>query len=285
MKMNATMHTNKSVSKRGVSACLFGLGLSLGLILVPELRAEFPVEDMDSHSLGIQYGFALRGQNITHAEIPSHETLHLLSLAYAPVPYASLEAGIGIDQLAVDPVNHFGFHGDFGISPTLGFSLFSPALLDLLRVTTGSKALFLQSEDAYGYRYSGWINNPFLGLLVSPSSFVNVAAGARMVLIDGKMRTPIGAEKPFANGNMLRGYLSVTLKSPGEKVFLTLDVDMSPSVNADWSKGPQEASVGIAFGAALGGKAHNSISADSSRYFPAFPDMKKRQDKMAGEIE
>ena len=287
MRLNPMRAAIKPSTLQRLSTCLLrlGMGLGMGLMMAPDLRAEFPVEDMGSHSLGIQYSLAFRGQNITEAAIPSHETLHLLSLAYAPVPYVSLEAGMGIDKLEVDASKQVRFAGDYGISPALGLSLFTPALLDLLRVTAGSKALFLNSKDAAGFRYSGWISNPFLGLLLTPSGYATVAAGARMVLLDGKMRAPAGSEEPFANENILRGYVAVTLKSPGDRAFLTLDVDMSPSVSTNWSEGPREASLGIAFGTALGRKARSSVSADSSRYFPAFPAMKAKQDKMAEEIE
>lgn len=256
--------------------------------LVSVTSAEFPVADMDNHSLGIQYGLTFRGQNITEANVPSHEILHLVSLAYAPVPYVALEAGIGIDRFKVERKNQVGFQGEYGLSPAFGLSLYSPALLDILRVTAGNRSVFLNSEDGKGYRYSGLISNPFLGLIVAPSHYVDITAGIRGLLVDGKMRTPAskaGEEKPFANQDMVRGYLSVTLKSPAERAFMTLDLDASPSLDSDWSNGPREASVGIAFGAVLGWKARNTGSTDSSKYFPAVPEMKARQDKMAEEIE
>lgn len=270
-------------------ACLSGLALGLALALVPSARAEFPVENMDPQSLGIQYGLGFRGQDITKAAVPSHETMHMLSLAYSPVPYVSMEAGLGIDRYSVDPSNQVSFHGDYGISPAFGLSLYSPALVEILRLTAGDKALFLNSEDSRGYRYSGFISSPFLGLLVAPSGYVDITAGARLLLTDGTMSGPNSAASgsAFANQTALRGYLSVTLKSPLERAFLTLDLDASPNLDSDWSNGPKEASVGVAFGAMLGWSSHAASSAkrDTSRYFPAYPEMKSKQDKMAEEIE
>ncbi|GEM_PF-1197911 len=268
---------------------LAALGLALALAFAPAARAEFPVEDMDSHSLGLQYGLAFRGQDITKASVPSHEILHALSLAYSPIQYVSMEAGLGIDRYSVDSDHQVSFQGDYGISPVFGLSLYTPPLFELLRFTAGDKALFLDSEDGRGYRYSGFISNPFLGLIVSPSGYVDVTAGARMLLTDGKMSGPgsVTGGSAFSNQHALRGYLSVTLKSPLERAFLTLDLDASPSLDSDWSNGPKEASVGLAIGAMLGWSGHAASSAkrDTSRYFPAYPEMKSKQDKMAEEIE
>lgn len=269
----------------------FAVWLVLSLFLIfstDQVKAQFPIEDMDSHSLGLQYGLAFRGQNITEANVPAHEILHLISLAYAPLPYLALEGGLGIDRFKVERSNAISFRGDYGISPAFGLSLYSPALADILRVTAGSKGLFLNSEDAKGYRYSGLISNPFLGLIISPSGYVDMAAGIRGILLNGTMRAPnskTGEEKSFGNQDLVRGYLSVTLKSPSERAFMTLDLDISPAFDSDWSYGPRESSIGIAFGAILGWKANNASSTDSSKYFPAFPEMKKKQEKMAGEIE
>ena len=270
--------------------------LVMGLLLfVSSLAfAEFPVANMDPHSLGIQYGLAFRGENITSSSVASHETIHLLSIAYSPLPYLSLEGGVGVDQFSVDPSKQIHFKGDYGISPVFGLSLFTPVIADIVRFTAGSRALFLNSEDVEGYKYSGFISNPFLGLLVSPSPFVDVTAGLRMLLIDGQMSGPNSSPtQAFANPDMNRGYLAVTLKSPADRAFLTLDLDASPSLNSDWSNGPREATIGISFGAMLGWRTRANVNAstntntprDSSGYFPAIPEMKAKQDKMAKEIE
>jgi hypothetical protein len=263
------------------------IALACMLASAPTARAEFPVEDMNAQSLGLQYGLTFRGEDITKDNAHAHELQHMLSLAYAPVPYVSLEAGLGIDRLDIDPNRQVSFSGDFGISPGFGISLFSPNILDVLRVTAGTKALFLNSEDAKGYRYSALISTPFLGLIVSPSGYVDIEAGGRLFLMDGNMSGPqSAASRPFANGEILRGYLSVTLKSPVERAFLTLDLDASPNLDSDWSGGPREATVGVAFGAMLGGKSNVKAAAtDSSRYFPAYPEMKARMEKMDEEIQ
>jgi hypothetical protein len=254
--------------------------------LAPSARADVPVEDMTPLSLGLQYGLSFRGQNITNAKVPSHETIHSLGLAYAPLPYLALEAGLGLDKLSVDSRNSIAFRGDYGFSPSFGLVLASPYFAaDLLRVDGGVRGLYLNSEDDRGYRYSGFISNPFLGLVVSPSPYIDVEAGARGHILNGTMQGPGGTDKDFGNGEMVRGYAAFTLKTPYERAYLTVDVDMSPSMDSDWSHGPREAQVGVSFGTILGWQGKNGAAKDSSVYFPAYNEMKARQKKMSEEIE
>lgn len=248
-------------------------------------RAEFPAHDMGPTSLGIQYGLAFRGQNITASDVPSSGTGHSLTLGYAPIPYASMEAGVGIDRLSVQTRNAVGFKGDYGFSPNFGLTLSSPYLLDLLRAEGGAKFHYLNSRDSRGYRYSGLVSNPFLGAVASPSVFFDCAAGMRLHIIEGTMRPPGGEARGFANGQILRGYASFTVKSPAERVFMTLDADVSPDLDSDWSEGPREAAIGISFGALLGWKGKTGAPRDTSVYFPAYREMKERQQRMSEEIE
>jgi hypothetical protein len=259
--------------------------LTLMAIFAAVSHAAFPTEDMDIRSLGLQYGLAFRGQNITNANIPSYETIHTLSLGYAPIPYVEVEAGIGLDALTVQTTKSVGFRGEYGFSPSFGLVLSSPYFADLVRVTGGVRALYLNSEDSKGFRYSGLISSPFLGAVLSPSGYCDVELGGRMHLVDGTMQGPGGSEQPFANQDAFRGYLGVTLKSPSDRVFLTLDMDASPDFDSDWSHGPREAQVGVSFGAMLGWKKQSNAGQDSSAYFPDFPALKEKLKKMAGELE
>src|SRR4051812_11870058 len=132
----------------------------LGLLAVA--RAEFPLESMAPNRLGLQYGFAFRGQDITSKDVPSHEILHTLSLGYAPIPYLAIEAGIGADQLSVDRYNGARFSGGYGLAPLFGATLASPALFEVLRITGGGRFLYFDSEDDRNFAYSGWVSSPFL---------------------------------------------------------------------------------------------------------------------------
>lgn len=248
--------------------------------------ADFPIQDMGPQSLGIRYGLAFRGQNITVENVPSHEIIHSLTLAYAPVPYASVQAGVGLDAFDVETRNGVGFQGDFGICPAFGIVLASPYFaLDLLRGTGGARFLYMNSGDDKGFRYSAFISNPFLGVVFSPSPLFDLEAGIRAHFVDGIMRGPGGSERNFANDDIGRVYATFTVKSPAEGAFLSLDLDASPNVDTDWSQGPREAQIGISFGAILGGRAKPAKAADTPGYFPAYREMKEKQDRMSEEIE
>lgn len=261
--------------------------LSLALSILSTAHAQFPVQDMDSRSLGLGYAFAMRGQIITEAKIASHEVAHQLILGYAPVPYVALQAGLGIDRFAVDPHNQTRFRGDYGFCPSFGIAGFSPFFaLDVLRGTAGIKVQSLRSEDDRGYRYSALVTDPFLGLIVSPSVFLDVTIGGRMHLLDGTMEAPRSANTAaFANSEVGRGYLGITLKSPFERAFLNVELDFSPEIDTDWTGGPREATVSASFGAILGWKGKSQPNTEKSIYFPAYPEMKSKQDKMAEELE
>jgi hypothetical protein len=259
--------------------------LVIAMLALTAAQAEFPIMDMGPRSLGIQYGLTFRGQGITAANIPSHETIHCLSLGYAPLPYLALEAGLGLDKLTVDRNRSVQFRGEYGFSPTFGITLATPPLFTILRLVGGSKALYLNSEDDRGFSYSGFISNPFLGAVVSPSGYFDIQAGGRMHLVDGTMRGPAGMEGSFANREIARGYIGLTLKSPTEKAFITLDFDFSPEIDRDWSDGPREAAVGISFGTLLGWKSSKSEPKEDSPYFQGFSEMKEKLKKMAEEVE
>lgn len=249
----------------------------------------FPAQNMGAKSLGLSYTYGLVGQNITEAETPSHESHHLVSIGYAPIPYAGVEAGLGLSRFSVDPQNQVRFKGNYGLSPSLGIYCNTPSFAgDMLRVTAGAKASFFKSEDDRGYSYSTSIVKPGLGLVFSPNEFVDLALGARLHLMQGLMNSSrMQAEIEFANSDIFRGYFAFIVKTPFERAFLQVDLDLSPSVDADWSDGPREASIGLSFGTLLGwkGKSTSPEKTDLPTYFPAYPEMKDRQKKMAEELE
>ena len=259
--------------------------LIAALALASAPRAEFPLEGMTPHRLGIQYGLAFRGQDITARDIHSHEVIHTFSLGYAPLPYLAFEAGLGLDRFSVDRYNGARFEGGYGLSPLFGLTLASPPLFGLLRFTGGGRALYLNSEDERGYAYSGLIASPFLSALVTPTAYFDIAAGVRGHAIYGSMQGPGGTARDFSNRENVRGFFSFTVKSPAELAFLTLDADFSPAAGADWSGGPHEASIGVSFGTLLGWKAESAEPKTSPPYFPAYPEMKEKQKKMAEELE
>lgn len=261
------------------------LALSLLLALAPAARAEFPLGSMGPRDLGIQYGLAFRGQDITARDIPSHEIIHAFTLGYAPIPYLGFEAGLGLDRFEVDPYQSTRFRGDYGIAPIIGVSLASPWLLEFARLTAGMRALGLNSEDAEGFAYSGFVYNPWISAAIAPSPYAEFQLGVRGHSIDGTMGSPDSDDKPFSNRETFRGFVSFSLKSPGDKAFLTFDLDFSPAVDSDWSNGPRESSIGIAFGTLLSWNAKREDPEASPPYFPAYREMKDKQDEMAEETK
>lgn len=264
------------------------MGLRLSALLLGAgaiARAEFPLASMGPGNLGIQYGLAFRGQNITKASVASHEILHSFTLGYAPIPYLAVEAGISLDKFAVDQYQSARFRGEFGISPTLGLTLASPALMETIRLAGGSRVLLLNSEDERGYAYSGPVTSPWLAVVVSPSGYFDFQAGLLGHFIDGTMEGPDGASRTFSNVQSLRGTLGFTVKSPTEAAFFTFAVDFSPDYENDWTGGPREASIGVACGTLLGWKSKKKEEPAVSPVFPAYPELKERLRKMAEEEE
>ncbi|HLP42913.1 MAG TPA: hypothetical protein VK465_15495, partial [Fibrobacteria bacterium] len=171
----------------------------VALLLAPLVQAQVPVQEMDARSMSVGYAFGLRGQNITGAQIPSHEVAHRLVLGYAPVPYASLQAGVGLERFAVDPTRQADFDGDYNLSTSFGAALHSPAFAaDILRANGGVDFQTFRSEDG-AYRYRGLVTNPFLGLVASPTAFLDAAVGARLHFVDGTMEAPRKEDQTFAN--------------------------------------------------------------------------------------
>lgn len=289
MKVSAErIHRGRAPEGAGRAYARLGLPAlapALVLALAGAARAQLPVEDMDSRSLGLSYTIALQGQNITESEVVSNAVLHQVRLGYAPIPYLTLQAGGGINRFTVGPGDRTHFRGDYGFSAYFGAAGFSPAFAGLLRGTAGVDMSTLSSENSRGYRYSAVVSNPFLGLIVSPTPFLNAAVGARLHLVDGAIHGPRIEEQVFANSEIVRGYLSLTLKTPFERAFLNVDLDFSPEVDGDFSDGPRESAVAVSLGTVLGWKGKTQPAPEKPMYFPAYQEMKDRQKKMAEEIE
>lgn len=256
--------------------------------LAATAQAQFPAQDMDSRSLGFGYNFALRGQDITKASVSGNEVVHQALLAYSPVPYAEVQFGLGMDRFSVAPHNGIRFEGDYSFSPSFGLSLYSPFFAaDMLRGTGGLAVQSFSSEDGRGFRYSAFVSNPYLGLIFSPTVFLDLGLGARGHLLNGTMTSRTGTKSEFANQDIGRGYVSLTLKTPFERSFLHLDADFSPSVQPDWADGPREATISLTVGAILGWKGPTGKKPNVSNpvNFPAYGEMKDKQDKMAEELQ
>jgi hypothetical protein len=262
-------------------------GLVLLIVaLAALLHAELPIEDTDKSSLGISYSLLVRGQNITSAQVASYEHLQLMRLHYSPIPYVMISGALGADRFLVDEYNELQFNGRYGFTPGAGLQLYTPRFVNnLLSVTAGGEAVYLNSKDKYDNRYRGWIVTPMGGLRFTPGDFLSVTVGARGHIIYGIMENS-SSETAFSNEEIVRGFGDITLHNGDRGVFLSLLFEASAEIGTDWSDGPVEASVGFSLGKVLRSpivtKSDDEIQ---NHYFPEYKEMKKKQDKMAEELK
>jgi hypothetical protein len=247
---------------------------------------QFPAQDMGLRTLGTSISATLRGQEITSANVPSHEHIYMWNLAYAPVSYVLITGGIGFDRFEVDKNKDVEFNGDMGVSPTLGLSLYTPMFLNFLRITCGANLLYMNSEDANDFKYSGVVINSHLGAIFSISSYLDFNTGLKLHQIEGTMYQP-GAQRGdlFSNANNYRFYASLMVKSVQEQVFFNIDFDISPEVNTDWSNGPSESTVGLSIGFFFGWKERKKKTASNPLYFEGYKELKEKQKKMTDDFE
>jgi hypothetical protein len=256
------------------------------------LLAQFPVQEMGSTILGVKANMGFRGQNITKAEVPSHEQIPSLTLGYAPYSLVLLELGLGADRFTVDEFNDGTedreFNGDFGFSPSIGITFFSPYYVNgMLRGKAGLNTAYWNSSDNYGYTYYGGITDLYIGALFSGSPYLDLEGGFKLHIVDGAVKVPgnTGSDPSFSNSETKRIYISMTLKSPYEGVFANIGFEASPEMSNDWSNGPYEAGVNISVGMLLSWKERKMSEERPPIYFPDYPEVRKTSDKMAEDLE
>lgn len=271
------------------SVALTCLALSaLASLMATPAFAQFPIQNMGSNRLGLAYDLAFVGQNITERNVASQQTGHSLSLAYAPIPYAGLVLGLGMARFhtaAQAPTR--AFEGGYAFSPSLGLRLVTPGFIqETFYVIGGVQTQYFNSEDKNGLGYSAFVINPDLGLMVSPFHFFDLRLGGRLHVVNGDINAPRNATpSPFSNETVVRGYLGMTLKTPTEGAFLSIDVDLSPESDANWSRGPIESALRITMGTVLGWKSREPKVTPRNPYFPQYRDLKDRQEQMSDELQ
>jgi len=257
------------------------------LTLVGSLCAQFPNHEMKRNTLGVKAQLSFRGQNITSSNDPSSETMPFLHLAYAPIEYLVLSVGAGYDRFNVSEY----FKGNYGFSPSFGVYGFTPFLGPYFRLTAGVDVQYFSSDDDFGYRYYGSVIDPFLGVIISPSKFADIGLGFKGHIIEGHIErpTPVGLSPSddvyFSNGQIYRAYVSLTLISPLERVFMLTAFEGSPDMTDDWGQGPPEASFSISLGLLLGWHERKKPSEKGPIYFPEMPELRKTAQEMENEDE
>jgi len=247
-----------------------------------------PFDRLTPHGVGLEYAMFQRAQPITDAEVYSIEKMHLISVCYAPFSFLQASLGLGADKFEVDPFQGREFKGGYGLSPAGGLYLASPPFArKRLRLNAESEFLYLNSRDGSGFRYSGPIADPSMGLTLRITPLVNLDAGARWHIINGTMTGGKAAlDQPFSNSDYLRAYFALSAVSP-LGVYCQVDFSASESaVSGRFKNGLEGAALGFRLGYLLEYKKSNEkIEERNDVYFPDYETMKKRQKAMAEEIK
>lgn len=257
------------------------------LLFIVYVSAKSPINHMTPYSFGIEYTSYWRGQIITEAEVPSHEQIWQVALNYAPVEYIHILCGFGADRFEVDRYKNLRFKGNYGFSFSVGIHANSPAFAaKVLRITAGLDFLYLNSEDDYDFKYLGPVLDPCIGLLVHAGSYIDIEVGAKGHFIVGTMKDlETNSSSVFSNNEIARGYFNLTVISPNG-AFIEFICDASQRAQKDFEDGPYEAGIGFSVGAIFKTeKSKRRLTKEKSEYFPDYEDMKKKQEKMAKEIE
>jgi hypothetical protein len=255
--------------------------------------AGLPVQNMSSGSLALDYNGLLRGATITKQKVGAHENAHTMNFSYAPIPWLVLSAGLGaasysVDTTPLDAGHSIFYNGRFGFAPVFGISGYTPYLAgSLLRVTAGARGHYLNTTDkTKQFGYGGLFATGGAGLIFSIGSIVDIELGGRGFFILGEMQKKGDTVQGFSNNNIPRGYLSVTLQTPLEGGYITVDFDASPEFSGDWSRGPAESSIGITAGMIFRSRTgvEKSKTVDDS-HFPNYKDLEKKVENLQKELK
>jgi hypothetical protein len=266
----------------------------VGLLLMVFVlsAAAIPVQDMPPNSFSLEYRGSFGGQNIPDQFFPlqdvaSYQNLQMLYLNYSPIGYLSVSVGVGVSKFFSESVSNVDFDSRWGFIPAGQLTLFSPYFAnDFLRITGGVDACYIHSQNEDKTVYREYLIRPFAGVVVSGWSTVDLSAGVRGHMMSGSIDNPsAGITSTFSNTNTLRGYFSILLHSIDDGVYFSLDADASPKVSRKWRTGPLEASIAAAIGIAITRPERVKPVSTDSTLFPAYENMKKKQDAMERMLE
>ncbi len=263
---------------------IYGLLFLLGLLAAAQAKP--PVVFLPAKTVAFEYGFSVRSQTITNARVGSEEKLHQVSACYVLFPWLRLSAGLGGERFTVSEYHGRVFNGAYGLTPSAAIYLSSPWFAgNLLCLNADVEALYLNSRDE-GYRYSGPVTDPSLGLAVKLGSQANLETGARWHIIKGTMRPPTGASAPFSNNDNLLGFLTLTAHSPAG-VYMQLGLAASPQAAGDSFKdGLKDVAISLKVGLFLLPPIENSNDGKQNKsVFPDYDNLRKRQESMAKDLE
>jgi hypothetical protein len=279
-----------ATTSKGSNAMCFGFANKitiLGLLAAAFCVAGAPSQDFSINSFGLEYNGVLRGQYITEKNVPSYQQVQTVNFLYAPVQYMLFFAGIGAAKMSIDSASGMQFVGNYGFSPSCGLSLFTPFFLNkIVRMSGGVSVLFLNSEDRNNFAYTGTVVSPYLGLIFSAGRGVDISAGYRGHLTSGQLLNTLTSDSyNYSNRNVVRAYGTLTLHSPSDGAYISVDGDLSTKVTNTWNGGPLEASMGISVGVILHAPLRKNDKSVENAYFPRCKEMREKQKKMVEELE
>ena len=207
-----------------------------------------PVEKSSPVTVAVEYRTMLNGQKITTAEVSSEFRAHYLMLGCAPVPNFYFGLGIGLDKFQTAKYDSVSFSGANGLSGAGVLSLFSRRLGGVMGFSGGAEVYILNSHQG-DYSYTGVIYNPYAGIVLSMEDIAFLEGGLKGQIFDGTMKvSTLKSPKYFSNNNKFHVYLSLTINSAVNSVYLSAAVDASPKLSTDWSNGIDETSFKLQLG-------------------------------------
>jgi hypothetical protein len=242
---------------------------------------------MKPGDFAVEYNTVIQGQSITDAEVQSRQTQLQLSVYYSPIQFVRAGLGLGGSRFEVSPYNDRSFDGGYGVSPSAGVDVYSPALLKpRFRAVAGLQAAYLNSGDDYDYSYSGPVLDPSVGVTAQVGPYVNLEGGARWHVLYGTMVDDGDNAHAFSNNEYMRFYFAVTAVSP-VGVYAQASLDASESAGRDHFKnGLDDAAFGIRLGVLIArDSAQRKMTETNRQYFPEASELREKQKDMTEELE
>jgi hypothetical protein len=204
--------------------------------------------------------YDLGGYTITNDSVPCLINRFHGSVTWSPFSFLNIGIDAGASQMDVaddttskDTIGLF--HGNYGISGGLHVKIGSRFFYDdLFRVIGMGQATYFSSTNKDGALYSGKDAAATLGVQFHVPHFGYVSAGPQLYLILGSNKSYNSSTKhKFSNINNLRGWLAVDYfpqekELSSNKIFLSVEITVSPAVAFDKRAPLQECGISISFG-------------------------------------
>jgi hypothetical protein len=210
--------------------------------------------------IALAASYDLGGYTITNDSVPCLMNRIHGSLTWSPFSFLNIGIDAGASQMDVagdttsrDTIGIF--NGNYGFSGGLHVKLGSRFFYDgLVRIIAIGQATYFSTTNKDGAVYSGKDGVGTVGLQFHVPHFCYVSAGPQLYLIMGENKSYNSAvQHKYSNINNLRGWLAIdyfpTEKGlSSNKLFLSIEVSVSPKVAFDKRAPLQECGFSISFG-------------------------------------